>query len=149
MLRGGTQVASLESRRFSCRPRNLSPEHAVENVSVRLHEDAVLRHLVFLDAQDLTERIHLPAHVLHHLVDGIDLDIAALITVEANLIAMLSAAFIKSGVSLPSAVLFRKLARPDFEQLGEIDFGAFGRLAELDLQIVLGGIGSCIAWPNG
>ena len=64
---------------------NLSPEHAVENVGMRLDQNAGLRHLIFLDAQDLAERVHLPAHVLHHVVDGVDLDIAALIAVEGEL----------------------------------------------------------------
>ena len=63
---------------------NFRPEHAVENVGVRLHQDAGLGHFVFLDAQDLAQRVHLPAHVLHHVVDGVDLDFAALIAVEGE-----------------------------------------------------------------
>ena len=40
-------------------------------------------HLVFLNTQNLTQRVHLPAHMLHHLVDGIDFDFAALIAVQS------------------------------------------------------------------
>src|ERR1019366_5028693 len=40
---------------------NLGPEHAVENVGVGIDEDTGLGHFIFLDAQDLAERVHLPA----------------------------------------------------------------------------------------
>ena len=42
------------------------------------HQDPGLVHLVFLDAQNLPQRVHLPAHVFEHLVDGVDLDLSLL-----------------------------------------------------------------------
>ena len=55
---------------------------------------------------------------------------------------MLSAAFIRSGVSLPSfGVVLRSLRGQTFEQLGEIDFGALGRFAQFNLQIFRGSVG--------
>ena len=41
-------------------------------------------HLVFLNAQDPAQCIHLPAHVLHHLMDGIDLHFAVLEAVQGK-----------------------------------------------------------------
>ena len=64
--------------------RHFGPEHAIENVGMRLHQDAGLVHLLFLDAQNLTERVHLPAHVLHHLVHGVYFDLAFLVTLESK-----------------------------------------------------------------
>ena len=49
---------------------------------MRLHQDAGLAHLVFLDFENLAQRIHLPAHVFHHLMDGIYFDFALLVTLE-------------------------------------------------------------------
>src|SRR5712691_11566137 len=43
---------------------------------MRLHENARLVHLVFLQFQNLAQRVHLPAHVLHHLVHGVNFHFA-------------------------------------------------------------------------
>ena len=121
---------------------NLSPEHAVENVGVGLNQDAGLGHLVFLDAQDLAERVHLPAHVLHHVVDGVDLDFAALITVEGEFDGhAFGGLHQKRGVVGVAGVVLSSLRGQTFEQLGEIDLGAFGSLAEFGLEIFRGSVG--------
>jgi len=73
-----------EQNAFLASFRNLGPEHPVENVGVGLNQNAGLGHLIFLHAQNLTERIHLPAHVVHHVVDGIDLDVPPLVAVESE-----------------------------------------------------------------
>ncbi len=82
----GRHAGSLarEQNTFLAGFGNLRPEHSVENVGVGIDQDAGLGHFIFLDAQDLAERVHLPAHMLHHVVDGIDLDFAALIAVEGE-----------------------------------------------------------------
>ncbi len=51
---------------------------------MRLHQNAGLVHLVFLQLQNLAQRIHLPAHVLHHLVHGIHFDFALLDSAPAR-----------------------------------------------------------------
>ena len=58
--------------------RHFRPEHPVQDVGMRLHQDAGLAHLVFLQLQDLAQGVHLPAHVLHHLVHRVDLHFALL-----------------------------------------------------------------------
>ena len=66
------QYALLARFRYFC------PEHPVQDVGMRLHQNAGLAHLVFLQLQNLAQGVHLPAHVLHHLVHGIDLHFAFL-----------------------------------------------------------------------
>ena len=49
-----------------------------------LHQNPSFTHFVFLNFQNLPERVHLPAHVLEHLVNGVDLDFALLEPVESE-----------------------------------------------------------------
>src|SRR5208337_2267916 len=116
-----------EQNAFFASLGNLGPEHAVENVGMGLNQDTGLGHFIFLDAQDLAERVHLPAHVLHHVVDGVDLDFAALIAVEGEFNRHgFSRLHQKRGVIAAVGVVLRSLLGQAFEQLGEIDLGAFG-----------------------
>ena len=127
---------------------NLSPEHAVENVGVRIDKDPGLGHFIFLNPQDLAERVHLPAHVLHHVVDGVDFDFAALIAVEGEFNRhAFSGLHQKRGVVAVARVVLRSLRGQAFEQLREIDLGAFGRLAQFNLEIFRGSVGilHCLA----
>ena len=72
---------------------------------MRLHQNAGLAHLVFLQLQNLPQGIHLPAHVFHHLMNGVHLDFALLVAAsKAKRMAICSAAFMSSGVSSSSAV---------------------------------------------
>ena len=84
-----SQVARRYAGRFVrqehallARLRHFRPEHAVQDVGVRLHQNPGLAHLLFLQLQNRAQRVHLPAHVLHHLVDGVDLDLALLIPLQ-------------------------------------------------------------------
>ncbi len=69
---------------FFARLRHFRPEHAVQDVGVGLHQNPGLTHLVFLQLQNRAQRIHLPAHVLHHLVHGIHFDFAFLIALQSE-----------------------------------------------------------------
>ena len=51
---------------------------------MRLDQDAGLAHFVFLQLQDRAQRVHLPAHVLHHLVHGIYFDFALLVALQGK-----------------------------------------------------------------
>ena len=94
-----------------------------------------LDNLIFLDAQDLAERVHLPAHVLHHVVDGVDLDVAALVAVEREFDGHgLGGLHQKRGVPVFVGVVLRSLRGQTFQQVGQIDFGAFGGLADFGLE---------------
>ena len=113
-----------------------------------LNQDAGLGHFVFLDAQDLAERVHLPAHVLHHVVDSVDFDFAALIAVEGEFDGhAFGGLHQQRGVIGVAGVVLSSLLGQTFEQLGEIDLGAFGRLAEFDLEVFRGSVGilHCLA----
>ena len=124
-----------EQNAFLASFRNLGPEHAVENVGVGLNQNAGLGHLIFLHAQNLTERIHLPAHVVHHVVDGIDLDVAPLIAVESEFDGhAFGRLHQKRCVIAFVGDVLRSLRSQTFKQLGEIDFGAFGYLAQFGLR---------------
>ena len=46
---------------------------------MRLDQHAGLGHLLFLQLQDVAQGVHLPAHVLEHLVHGIYFDFALLV----------------------------------------------------------------------
>ena len=64
--------------------RHFRPEHPVQDVGMRLDQHSGLAHLVFLHLQDLAQRVHLTAHVLHHLVHGVDLHFALLESFEGE-----------------------------------------------------------------
>jgi len=68
-------------------------------ISRGIRPECQLAHLVFLNFKDLAQRVHLPAHVLHHLVHGVDLDTRLSESApRAKRMAMCSAAFISRGV---------------------------------------------------
>ena len=121
---------------------NLSPEHAVENVGVGIDQDAGLGHLVFLHAQNLAERVHLPAHVLHHVVDGVDLDVAALVAVESEADGhALGGLHQHRCLVVVRIIVHRRFGGQTLEQLGEIDLGGFGSLGDLGLEVFRGSVG--------
>src|ERR1700733_2371569 len=104
-----------------------------------------LQHFVFLDAQDLAECVHLPAHVLHHVVDGVHLDIAALIAVEGELDRHTFGGFHQQRCIVAVGRFLRSLRGQTFEQLREIDFGA---LPSSTFRFSGEAFGSCMAWPK-
>ena len=51
---------------------------------MRLHQNPGLAHLFFLQLQNLAQRVHLAAHVLHHLVYGVYFDFALLVALQGK-----------------------------------------------------------------
>ena len=110
-----------------------------------IDQNPSLAHLVFLNLQDLTEGIHLTAHVFHHLVDSVNLDFAFLKRSRAKRMAMCSAAFISRGVSSACSV---GLGGKAPQQLLQIDFGVRVNGAEFLLQCLVLALGSPPTSPN-
>src|SRR5437762_6991192 len=58
--------------------RHCRPELPVENLAVRLCQDARVGHLVFVSAQNLPQTLNFLVHAVKHLAHGVDFHFAAL-----------------------------------------------------------------------
>ena len=88
---------------------------------MRFHQNAGLAHLVFLQLQDLTQGVHLAAHVLHHLVHRVDLHFAFLESFQSEADGHVLGRFHQQGSVV--RLLCCGLSRETAQQLLQIDLG--------------------------
>ena len=110
------------------------PEHPVQNVGVRLHQNAGLAHLVFLELENLAQRVHLPAHVLHHLVHRVDLHFALLEAFQGEPNGHVLGRFHQQGSVVRLLRIDIDLGSQTPEQLLQVDFGIGVNRGQLFLQ---------------
>ena len=96
---------------------------------MRLHQNASLAHFFLLNAEDLAQGVHLPAHVLQHLVDGVDLHFAFLIALQGEANGHMLGRFHQQRG--PSIVVLRNGRGEGLQELLQIDLRIWAGLAEL------------------
>ncbi len=96
-----------------------------------IHQKPGLAHLVFLNLQDLAERVHLPAHVLHHLVDSVHANFALLITLQGEADGHVLSSFHEQRCI---RLFLGHVRGQAFEQLLQVELGVGVGLAQFFLQ---------------
>ena len=106
-----------------------------------LDQNPRLAHFVFVHLQDLPQRVHLPAHMLQHLMHGVDLDISLLEALHGKTDGHVLSRLHQQG----RIVLFRGILRSQsFQQLLQVKLGIRIGLGQFFLhQLRLGpGVGT-------